>query len=225
MPVKNTVKTYIENGYYHIYNRGVDKREIFLEPADCKMFLYFLKLYLTPPEILQKSAEFMSPQFLFKILHRNLSNEVKLLSFALMPNHFHLQVKQFSLYGIQKLMRQVIPSYVQYFNRKMNRIGTLFESTYKAVLTETETQHLYLSAYIHRNSMKLINPPFNFIEFSSYPYYLGDLHAPWIHPEEILEYFAKQKSSTSEDLFSYQSFVENISKQEIKTEYIVLEDV
>lgn len=49
MPSKNRVKTYIENGYYHIYNRGVEKRDIFIDDQDYRAFLHFLKNYLSPP--------------------------------------------------------------------------------------------------------------------------------------------------------------------------------
>ena len=54
MPAKNIVKTYIENGYYHIYNRGVEKRNIFQDEQDCKVFLHYLKMYLSTPEELME---------------------------------------------------------------------------------------------------------------------------------------------------------------------------
>lgn len=144
MPRKNIIKIYAANSYYHVYNRGIDKREIFLEEKDCKMFLYYLKLYLSDPDIIQNQAKNISPQLLFKLRNRNLYNEIKLLSFALMPNHFHLQVRQITNDGMKKLMQRLIPSYVQYFNRKYNRVGPLFESIYKAVLTKTDEQYIYL---------------------------------------------------------------------------------
>src|SRR5258706_13815310 len=124
VPANNTLKTYVENSYYHIYNRGVDKREIFLEPRDCIIFLHYLKLYLSSPESLIKSqvSSVISPRLLYKINELNLNKEVKLLSFALMPNHFHIQVKQITKDGIEKLTRRVITSYVQYFNKRYDRI-------------------------------------------------------------------------------------------------------
>lgn len=207
MPTKNTIKTYIENGYYHIYNRGVDKREIFIEPQDCMVFLHYLKLYLSSPESLTEDKN-LPPRMLYKVMNLNLFKEVDLLSFALMPNHFHLQIKQFSSNGIEKLCRRAITSYVQYFNKKYKRIGTLFESTYKAVPTQTEEQFLYLSAYIHRNPMKLKQSKFNFIDFSSYPYYLGEKHADWVKNQEVVSYFRTTKTQDYNDL-SYQRFVEN----------------
>jgi len=211
MPTKNTIKTYVENGYYHLYNRGVDKREIFLDEQDCIVFLHYLKLYLSPPESLLKN-QFLSPKILYKITNLNLNKEISLLSFALMPNHFHMQVKQYTKEGIEKLTRRVITSYVQYFNKKHKRIGTLFESTYKAILLETEEQFLYLSSYIHRNPMRLKNARFDFIQFSSYPYFLNTKNSDWINPKEILSYFRSSRNKTADDKLSYQNFVESFKE-------------
>lgn len=205
MPTKNTVKIYLKNSYYHIYNRGVDKRKIFLDEEDCVMLLHLLRLYLSPPEILLEAKEIPSKR-LHKILNLNISNEVILQSFSIMPNHFHMQVKQLTVEGITKLTRRVLTSYSQYFNKKYKRKGPLFESAYKAVMLDTTEQFLYLSSYIHRNPMKLKNPKFDFVNFSSYPYYLGEKSAAWLHPDEILEHFDKFNNNK---YFSYKSFVED----------------
>ncbi len=211
MPAKNTIKQYIENACYHIYNRGVDKREIFLNGQDCRVFLYYLKFYLSSPETLTDDT-FLTPKMLYKIQNLNLSKEVDLLSFALMPNHFHIQVRQYTKYGIEKLTRRILTAYAQYFNRQYKRIGTLFESTYKGVLLQTEEQFLYLSSYIHRNPMRLRSPKFDFIQFSSYLYYLGNKQADWVKPKEILSYFRSSRNINKSDILSYQSFVESFKE-------------
>ena len=54
MPSKNIIKSYVEGGYYHIYNRGVEKRQIFLDNQDCVVFQRYLKLYLGEPEEIKK---------------------------------------------------------------------------------------------------------------------------------------------------------------------------
>lgn len=225
MPAKNTVKNYIENGHYHIYNRGVDKREIFLDENDCSIFIYYLKLYLSSPEILQKEQQFLTPRLLYKINNLNLSKEIDLLSFTLMPNHFHLQVKQSTKNAIEKLMRRILTAYSQYFNRKYRRVGTLFESAYKAVITINDEQHLYLSSYIHRNPLKLKSPKFDFTKFSSYPYYLGEKRADWVKTNEILSFFRSSRNVTINDVLSYQNFVENFREDpaEILRELIIEE--
>lgn len=209
MPAKNIVKTYLENSYYHVYSRGVDKREIFLDKADCVMFQHLLKLYLSPPEILLLEKE-ITPRRLHKITFLNIYKEVDLISFSLMPNHFHLQVKQATVDGMIKLTHRVLTSYAQYFNDKYKRRGPLFESTYKAVLVEADEQLLYLSSYIHRNPMKLKISKFDFTEFSSFPYYLGDKKAHWLKPQVILDYFHEKKGK---GVFSYESFVKDFREQ------------
>lgn len=207
MPAKNIVKNYIENGYYHIYNRGVEKRDIFLDEQDCKVFLHYLKLYLSPIEELKDNIIINSR--ILRFIRLNLSQEVNLLSFALMPNHIHLQIKQRTHDGIIKLMRRLTTSYVMYFNKKYGRVGGLFQNTYKAILIQEEAYLLHLSRYIHLNPFKLPKNLINFLEFSSYPYYLGQKNASWVKPKEILDYFRSAQNIGDKDMLSYQNFVEN----------------
>lgn len=207
MPAKNALKTYIENGYYHVYNRGVEKRQIFLDEQDCKVFLRYVKLYLSPvEELIEKSRlEIRIRRF----IPLNLSKEIDLLAFALMPNHIHLQLKQYSKDGIVKLTRRLFTSYVMYFNTKYKRVGSLFQNRYKAALIDKDIYLLHLSRYIHLNPIRTTNSPINFVEFSSYPYYLGKRRASWIRPQEILKYFKSAQRQHLEDVLSYQSFVED----------------
>lgn len=209
MPAKNIVKPYVENGYYHIYNRGVEKRDIFLDEQDCKVFLHYIKLYLSPIEELQ---ELNQPGVrIQRFIPLNLSKELNLLTFALMPNHIHLQIKQYTKDGIIKFMRRLATSYVMYFNKKYKRVGPLFQNIYKAVLIESEPYHLHLSRYIHLNPVGL-DLPIKFTEFSSYPYYLGYKKASWVKPDEILSYFTNARRKDLKDSNSYQSFVEDYAE-------------
>ena len=209
MPAKYIIKTYLENGYYHLYNRGVEKRDIFLDEQDCRVFLHYLKMYLSPPEILQ---ELNDPGIrINRFIPLNLSKELDLLAFTLMPNHFHLQVKQYTQDAITKFMRRLITSYVMYFNKKYQRVGALFQNNYKAVLIENDPFLLHLSRYIHLNSLG-IHSALNFLEFSSYPYYLGHKKAAWLKTEEILNFFRSAQRKDPKDLLSYQNFVENYSE-------------
>ncbi len=214
MPAKNIVKEYTENGYYHIYNRGVEKREIFLDEQDCQVFLHYLKMYLSPiEELIEKNQPGIRIQ---RFIPLNLSKEIDLLTFTLMPNHIHLQIKQYTKDGIIKLMRRLATSYVMYFNKKYQRVGPLFQNTYKAALIGSEPYLLHLSRYIHLSPTKLKAPSINFINFSSYPYYLGKKQASWIKPQEILSYFKNAQSSDFKDILSYQSFVEDYQGDSIE---------
>jgi len=99
MPAKNIVKTYYEGGYYHVYNRGVEKRSIFLDDQDCHVFLRYIKLYLSPKETIEDLSK--KETGVKRFTNLNLENEVDLLCFALMPNHFHLLLKNKSIKGVK----------------------------------------------------------------------------------------------------------------------------
>lgn len=211
MPAKNIVKTYIENGYYHIYNRGVEKRDIFLDKQDCVVFQRYLKLYLADPIEVSK----IDVPRIHTFLKNNMHGDLDLLAFALMPNHIHLQVKQKNKDSIAKFMRRLITSYVMYFNRKYKRVGPLFQNAYKASLIESDSYLLHLSRYIHLNPTKIINHKIDFKDFCSLPYYLGTKESSWLRREEIFSYFdsykRKNKGKTYEEfVFSYKTTPEKI---------------
>ncbi len=202
VPARNIVKIYVENGYYHIYNRGVEKRTIFLDEQDCKVFLHYIKLYLSPIEELRL---LQGVERINRFIPLNLSKEIDLLTFSLMPNHIHLQVKQHTKTGITKLMRRLMTSYVMYFNKKYERVGALFQNKYKAILVDTDSYLLHLSRYIHRNSFGL-ESKIPFTNYSSLPYYLRSFNANWIKPKEILEYFQSNRDRLGR--ISYKEFIE-----------------
>ncbi|MBI3070431.1 MAG: transposase [Candidatus Levybacteria bacterium] len=224
MPSKNIIKEYIENGYYHIYTRGVEKRDIFLDKQDCVVFFHYLRLYLSSIEELESQNN--PGARIQRFIPLNLSKEIDLLSFSLMPNHIHLQIKQYTKDGIIKFMRRILTSYVMYFNKKYQRIGTLFQSTYKAARIESDMYLLHLSRYIHLNPLK-VNSAINFIDFSSYPYYLGRKKASWVKPEEILSFFRSAKRQDLKEVFSYQSFVEDYleDSSEILGSLVIEDDI
>jgi putative transposase len=193
MPAKNSVKQFIENGYYHIYNRGVEKRVIFMDEQDYAVFLNYLKQYLDP-------SLGSDP--------KSLAKEINLLAFCLMPNQFHLLVKQNTINGMTKLIRVVCTKYVMYFNKKYARVGTLFQGKYKAVMIENDGYLLHLSRYIHLNPAYPGSDPKQYA-YSSYPYYLGFKNAAWIKPQEILIFFKSAQKLNLKDCLSYESFVED----------------
>lgn len=207
MPAKNAIKVYVENGFYHIYNRGVEKRDIFLDEQDYKVFLHFLKRYLTPPP---ESPDRIQPGWKF-----DLFDKINLIAYCLMPNHFHLMIKQFTKEAMAEFMRALSNSYIRYFNEKYERIGVLFQGRYKAVLVETEPYLLHLTRYIHLNPTELEEVrPGGRSDLVGYPYssygeYLGKRKTSWVHPEEILTFFKTAQKTSLKDLLSYQSFVED----------------
>ncbi len=202
MPSPNIIKNYVDNSYYHIYNRGVEKRIIFQDDKDYKVFLSYLQFYLTEPLKGSSSKSFPSQQ-----LH-NHSKEIKLLAYCLMPNHFHFFIKQNDRQAINFFMRSLATRYGMYFNKRYGRVGSLFQGPYKAAYIDNEMQYLYLSKYIHRNPLAL--PEYSYpatlaeYPYSSYRNYLGIIHQDWVHPQEITEYFSKENHHTP-----YKEFVED----------------
>jgi len=147
-------------GYYHVYNRGVDKREIFLEHKDFLRFTVLMYLcnsheniYL--PDLLRDNK---IEDLLLKERGKNL---VDIGCFCLMPNHFHLLIKipeDGNDANISLFMQKLITGYVMYFNKRNQRKGTLFEGRYKAKLISNDNYLKYIFSYIHLNPVKLIRP-------------------------------------------------------------------
>lgn len=207
MPAKNSIKVYVENGIYHIYNRGVEKRTIFESGKDYIHFLFLLKSYLTDPDLLDFDT--LPRHLRIKLADSTLYKRIKLLAFCLMPNHFHFIVQQTDARAVEELMRKISNGYVRYFNDKYKRVGTLFQGRYKAVLVTRDEQLMHLSRYIHGNPLEILNNNFEKLEkysFSSYPYYLGYKKALWLSIKEILSYFEKPRD--------YQDFIKEYFKRE-----------
>jgi len=152
MPAKNIVKFYLPNSIYHIYNRGVEKRTIFMEDQDYRVFLGYLKEYLSPPPDKPKLQGYTLQ---LRDLHSKYFERVKLLAFCLMPNHLHLLIKQKDENSIKKFTQSLFTRYSMYFNKKYGRIGPLFQSTYKATNAINEDYLIDLTKYIHLNPKKI----------------------------------------------------------------------
>jgi len=182
MPFRKVI--FVPNCYYHVYNRGSEKRTIFLDRRDYSKFLERIK------EGLKKY-------------------NISLLVFCLLSNHFHFLLKQNGETPISSFMNALLLGHAKYFNTKYERIGPLFQGRFKAKMIETEEYLLQLSKYIHRNPLEAhsgnLKDPRN---LSSYPYssyinYLGKNVWPFVETKTILSYFSKNNPQ-----LSYKTFVE-----------------
>jgi putative transposase len=213
MPAKNSRKTYLENSYYHLYNRGVEKRPIFLDQQDYGVFLSYLKEYLLPKNEKELQEQLVNPQLSaternrinIKLKLRNFTDEITLLAYCLMPNHFHFFVKQKSSDSIDHFMQSLCTRYAMYFNRKYKRVGSLYQGVYKAVMIENESQFVHLSKYIHKQALKLKGETLQPQQPSSYSQYLGLDGEEWLKPEEVLSYFSRTTPQLSYENFIYES--------------------
>ena len=139
----------VNNEFYNIFNRGVEKRSIYTNTWDYKRFLkscYYYQ-FLGPKPSLSKFVK--SDLGLFQPLAEN--KMVEIICYCFMPNHFHLLIRQLKDRGASLFLGQLLNSYTKYFNTKYSRIGSLFQGTFKAVRMETDEQLIHLSRYIHLN--------------------------------------------------------------------------
>ena len=161
MPARNAIKFYVENGYYHIYNRGVNKSELFEDSQDYAVFLNYIKQYLTAKDVKLTSQKLNDPQVssverqrISRLLTlQNFSQDITLLAYCLMPNHFHFFIQQKSPNTINRFMSALSLRYAMYFNRKYKRTGPLFQGVYKAILLTDEAHYLHISRYIHKQAL------------------------------------------------------------------------
>jgi putative transposase len=171
---------------YHVYNRGIDKRIIFIDERDYAVFLSFLKYALLSDEQVnaknEVDQELISKAQRFNIRRLGLAGKVELVAFCLMPNHFHLLLYQEDSVAISKLMSSVGTGYSMYFNKRYKRSGRLFQGVYKAVRIKEDPYYQHISRYIHLNPVDLR------VDYKSYPYssyrmYVNEAQADWVHPE------------------------------------------
>lgn len=212
MPSKNVLKLYYENGFYHVYNRGVEKREIFLDEQDYAVFLSYLKFYLSPPPP-QKIKFDLEPKVYPSRELKNFNDQIELMCYCLMPNHFHFLIRQNERTSMTKFIRSLSTRYSMYFNRKYERVGSLFQGRYKAVSVESEQQLLYLSHYIHRNPTPTSR---SVLEVENYRYsslrnYLEKINQVWVKTDLISSYFSKSNPNLTYRAFVFDYEVEPTS--------------
>jgi putative transposase len=197
--VRKTV--FVNSHYYHVFNRGVERRTVFLNKREYRRFLDTFIFYrldqsallrYSRVQLLNKETKYDFEQKLVFCPPR-----VSILSYCLMPNHFHLLLRQDKENGISSFMADITNSYTKYFNTKHKRIGSLFQGPFQAVHIESEEQLIHLSRYIHINPF--VSSVVELNQISSYPYsslgsYLGMEKQPWLVSQIVLSHFAETNS-------------------------------
>ena len=172
--------------FYHLYNRGNGKRKIFLSDNDYQRFICLLYATNGSEMIHLSNLRQWSKQAWEQRRGKTL---IDIGAYCLMPNHFHLLVKEKQAGGITTFTRKLLTSYSSYFNLKHGRTGKLFEGSFKATHVNNDPYLNYLYAYIHLNPVKISNPDgwpekviqnialakafLNNYHYSSYQDYLG----------------------------------------------------
>lgn len=203
---------------YHIYNRGVEKRLIFLTRRDYLRFVELTNYY----RFLNCSLKFSYFKLLsaekkakiFKDLENKGEKLVEIFAYCLMPNHIHILLKQLAEKGISKFMAKTTSGYSHYFNKRHERVGHLFQGNFRAARIESEEQFLHVCRYIHLNpvtSYLIELENLNNYFYSSHPEYLGK-RGGFCNTKEVLSHFQKLKN--------YQDFVQDQADYARKLENI-----
>ena len=186
MPAREPI--FSAQSYYHIYNRGHNKQLIFLHYKDYSRYLKRLE------EFLEK-------------------HEVTLLGYCLMPNHLHLLLRQDGDESLDKFMHRLHTSYSMYFNKKYERVGSVFQGRFKAKIIDSEEYLLHVSRYIHLNPLEIVraqDPALNSLltyPWSSLKEYANPSLPHISNPETILSYFSSRKKPNTQA--NYLEFVKN----------------
>ncbi len=191
--------------YYHIYNRGNNRQDVFFEEENYVFFLRRLREHLTQPD----------------------DPFVTLVAYCLMPNHFHLLLQPRDD-DLSHHLQLFSISYTKAINKRYNRVGALFQGSFQAKRVDRNEYLLHLSRYIHLNPVQagLITRPEDWA-FSSYREYAGLRQGKLPKPEIVLAQFAPMQTSevckTSEVL--YREFVAAyLSTDKKRINHLMLDD-
>lgn len=200
------IHSFAPGEYYHIYSRGVDKRHIFLDENDRQRFIKLLFWGNGKAFLSSHNHRDLSLSECIKRAPTKREPDVFIGAYCLMPNHFHLLIKERDPAGVSRFMRKILTGYSMYFNIKHERTGQLFESSFKTqhVIDDIHLKHLF--TYIHLNPKKILLPHGNFDEeillekLASYPYssfndYMGVKRdeGQLIHKSEFPTYYSTKK--------------------------------
>ncbi|MBC7073817.1 transposase [Candidatus Parcubacteria bacterium] len=196
---------------YHVLNRGIEGRKIFEEEIDKLRFIHDLFEFNDTNPALNLGRKISKKEFLMlKKARPKRELLVEILAFCLMPNHFHLLLRQVRENGIVKFMQKLGTGYAMYFNKKYKRRGRFFETSFKAIHITQEAHFVHIPYYIHLNPLDLIEPGWregkikdfkkamNFLEnyrWSSFLDYIGKENFPSVTQREfLLKFWGERKN-------------------------------
>lgn len=222
----STRKTpFITGQHYHIYNRGIDRREIFSNQSDIgRFFQSMLEFNTLEPigSIYQNSFKNHSLGGSTSKLNSKLKSPkdkklVEFIAYCVNPNHYHFMVQQVAERGIEKFMHRLATGYTMYFNEKEKRSGSLFQGVFKSIHIDSNEYLLHLSAYVNLNDRvhQLGGEPSKLVEsVSSWGEYMGKNSAGICDKDIILGQFKNVDSYKKFALSSLESIRKR--KEELK---------
>lgn len=211
--------------FYHIYNRGVDKRDIFMDTEDVGRFFVCMSIFNTKDPV---GSIFENSFREDKSLGSRAPKSEKLVNFVafcLNQNHYHFILEPLVDNGIQKFMHKVSTGYTNYFNEKYKRSGSLFQGKYKAIHINSNEYLLHLSVYVNLNYKvhKNLNKEWmKKMTISSFKEYVGEAHRSFCVKSIVLEQFGNAEKYKS---FCEKTLPEILRKKEEEKElkYLLLE--
>lgn len=220
------VRKFLQGKIYHVFNRGVEKRDIFLSDGDRWRFLQGMYLFndesVTTNLLYRLEKE--KGKMHFGILRDYMKKEgierkplVRIMADCLKSNHFHFLLEELRSNGISRFMHKLGTGYVKFFNTKYERVGGLFQGRFKAVEIKKDEQLHYIIAYINViNPGQELEPELKTVAKDPEEIMRFIEHYPW---STHLEYLGKRDSIITDkgiaaELFptpkSYLEFVRNI---------------
>lgn len=197
MPQRTVVL--VNNEIYHIFNRSIARVEIFSHRENLHKILEIVDYYRFPQAV--RLSKFKSlPMPLKEEYLKSFKYEtplVEIYAFAFMPNHFHFLLKQIQDRGISKFISNLQNSFAKVFNLKNDRIGGLFQNSFKAKRIETDEQFIHVSRYIHLNPVTAYIIEFGKLtnyQWTSFPGYALGEEIPYLNTDFLLSMFASRQS-------------------------------
>jgi len=194
---------FVTQEFYHIYNRGVDKRDIFMDSDDVIRFLLCMSVFnIEDPIGSIYENSFLKKKQLGSRAPK-LGKLVNFVAYCLNQNHYHFILEPLTDDGVQKFMHKLSTGYTNYFNEKYKRSGSLFQGKYKATHISSNNYLLHLSVYVNWNYRvhKGLNKKWmENLTISSFPEYIGETAKSFCVKDIILGQFS--------DVKEYRSFCE-----------------
>lgn len=219
-------KELAENEYYHIYNRGTEKRKIFLDEDDYLRFYVSMHLLrYDRTDLMDRWRDYCKSRFAnleeFRRLNlRNKKKLVEIVSYCLNPNHYHIQLKQVAEKGIEKFMQKLGTSYTMHFNKKYDRNGALLQGRFKSTHIDNIGLLLRLCVYVSCNSEVHGIARAADYRWCSFPEYMGKRKSDLCSKKVIVDHFRSKKDFND---FAKENMIEIKRQRNEEKERVFLE--